>query len=57
MSDQEKIEVQAAAAPFHLVVIHQFGFNERGTRIADPVQIAEILAGENAHCCHKVAVQ
>jgi len=50
----------AAPAPtfdFELVVIHQFGFIERGTRISDPAQIAEILAGENAHHCHKVGKQ
>lgn len=43
------------AFDFELVVIHQFGANERGTRIADPEQIAAVLAGENAHHCHKVA--
>jgi hypothetical protein len=40
---------------FDLVVIHQFGFVERGTRVTDAAQIAEILDGENAHHCHKVA--
>lgn len=40
---------------FDLVVIHQFGFVERGTRVTDAAAIAEILAGENAHHCHKVA--
>ncbi|HEF4742806.1 hypothetical protein KTE60_11640 [Burkholderia multivorans] len=47
-----------AAAPsfdFDLVVIHQFGFNTRGTRITDPQEIAAILDSENERHCHKVA--
>lgn len=50
-----KTTANAPAFDFDLVVIHQFGFIERGTRITDPAQIAEILDGENAHHCHKVA--
>ncbi|WP_157376185.1 hypothetical protein [Burkholderia ubonensis] len=49
-----------AAAPsfdFELVVIHQFGFNERGKRIADPQEIAEVIGTENERFCHKVAKQ
>lgn len=47
----------APANEFDLVVIHQFGFTERGTRITDPDEIKAILEGENRHHCHKVAPQ
>ncbi|WP_416052755.1 hypothetical protein [Cupriavidus basilensis] len=40
---------------FELVVIHAFGDYERGTRISDPATIAAVMAGDNAHHCHKVA--
>lgn len=32
-----------------LVVTNPFGDHKRGSRISDPDQIAEILAGEHAH--------
>lgn len=50
-------KTDAAPNEFDLVVIHQFGFIERGTRITDPAQIKEILEGENRHHVHKVAPQ
>jgi hypothetical protein len=45
----------ASAFDFELVVIHQFGFNERGKRINDPQEIASVIGTENERFCHKVA--
>lgn len=42
------------APAFVLVVVQPFGDYQRGHRITDPAKIAEVLAGENADCCHKV---
>ncbi len=44
-----------AAAAFHLVVIHPFGTFQKGERISDGDKIADVMAGENAHHCNKVA--
>lgn len=38
-----------------LVVVQPFGDYQRGDKITDAAKIAEVLAGENAHHCHKVA--
>ncbi|HEP6426892.1 TPA: hypothetical protein VDB83_001163 [Burkholderia cenocepacia] len=45
-----------SAPAFVLVVIHPFGDRQRGDRIETPDEIAEILAGENAHFCNRVAL-
>ncbi|WP_175969625.1 hypothetical protein [Burkholderia sp. BCC0322] len=52
MSDKK---APAPSFDFELVVIHQFGFNERGKRIADPQEIASVIGTENERFCHKVA--
>lgn len=43
------------APAFVLVVVHPFGDYQRGDRITDPAKIEEVLAGENAGHCNKVA--
>lgn len=43
------------APAFVLVVVQPFGDYQRGDRITDPAKIAEVLAGENASHCNKVA--
>lgn len=43
------------APAFILVVVHPFADYQRGDRITDPAKIAEVLAGENASHCNKVA--
>jgi hypothetical protein len=46
----------AAQAPeFTLVVIHPFGDYRRGDAITDTAKVAEVMAGENAHHCNRVA--
>lgn len=50
-------EKQKTQNDFDLVVINQFGFVERGTRITDPDEIKAILEGDNRHHVHKVAPQ
>lgn len=42
---------------FELVVIHQYEFVERGTRISDPAAIQEVIDKGYLHHCHKVAPQ
>lgn len=42
------------APAFVLVVVQPFGDYQRGDRITDPAKIADVLASENAGCCHKV---
>jgi hypothetical protein len=38
-----------------LVVVQPFGDYQRGDKITDQATIDKVLAGENAHHCHKVA--
>lgn len=45
-----------SAPTFVLVVIHPFGERQRGDRIEAADEIAEILTGENAHFCNRVAL-
>lgn len=48
-------KTDTATPAYHLVVVLPFGDYQRGDRITDAGKVAEILAGENAHHCHKVA--
>jgi hypothetical protein len=38
----------------HLIVIHPFGAYEKGARIEDATEIANVLAGENAGSCNRI---
>jgi hypothetical protein len=53
-SDNNAANVQTAPA-FHLVVVHPFGQYEKGAHISAADEVADVLAGENAHCCNRVA--
>ncbi len=47
----------APTQPYHLVVIHPFGVHQRGAVISDPDDVADVLAGENAHHVNKIKAQ
>lgn len=40
---------------YTLVVAHPFGDYERGSAIAEPAEIAAVMAGENSHHVRKVS--
>ncbi len=44
----------AQSNPYHLVVIHPFDTYQRGAVISDPDDVADVLAGENAHHVNKI---
>lgn len=52
-----KAPTTPSSTDFHLVVIQPFGQYERGARITDPKEIADVLAGENAASVNRVAAQ
>jgi hypothetical protein len=45
----------AATFDYELVVLHQFGFTERGTRINDAAEIQKVIDEGHADKCVKVA--
>jgi hypothetical protein len=45
----------AASFDYELVVLHQFGFTERGTRISDPAAIQAVIDEGHADKCVRVA--
>ncbi|WP_234775177.1 hypothetical protein [Paraburkholderia tropica] len=58
MADSKTPDTPAStqtAPAFTLVVIHPFGERRRGDAITDADEIAEVMAGENAHHVNRVA--
>ena len=39
---------------YHLVVISPFDGYARGDKITDEAECTRVLAGDNAHCVHRV---
>lgn len=40
--------------PHHLVVVYPFDGYQRGDKITDDAECKRIMAGDNAHCVHRV---
>lgn len=54
MADEQKAPVAPAKPDYHLIVVHPFGDYQRGTKLTDASEIADVLAGDNHRNVHRV---